>query len=216
MPIFFPGSHLQHMEVPSLGFELELQLPAYATATATQDPGHVCDLDHSSWQCPSHYPLSKARDRTCILMDTSQLVRFLTAEPQQELLPIFFFYCLFIIFQNLFQLVILSLLSFSQFIPRYGFFLLFPVFCFLGRYWEIMMASGLEVTSFFGLDSVLKVLTYSLWFWKLCVNSLFLSSLNMFLIPKRSDLHCAIASPKLLLQNSFLFLFLTPGDSWFK
>ena len=28
---------LQHMEVPGLGVKLELQLPAYATATAMQD-----------------------------------------------------------------------------------------------------------------------------------------------------------------------------------
>ena len=34
----FLGPHLQHMEVPRLEAELELQLPAYATATATQDP----------------------------------------------------------------------------------------------------------------------------------------------------------------------------------
>ena len=32
------------MEVPRLGVESELQLPAYATATATQNPSHVCDL----------------------------------------------------------------------------------------------------------------------------------------------------------------------------
>ena len=31
----FLGPHLQHMEVPRLGVELELQLPAYTTATAT-------------------------------------------------------------------------------------------------------------------------------------------------------------------------------------
>ena len=34
---FFLGPHLWHMEVPSLGVESELQLPAYATATATPD-----------------------------------------------------------------------------------------------------------------------------------------------------------------------------------
>jgi len=30
----FLGLHVQHMEVPSLGVELELQLSAYATATS--------------------------------------------------------------------------------------------------------------------------------------------------------------------------------------
>ena len=34
----FLGPHLRHMEVPRLGVELELQLPAYTTATVTQDP----------------------------------------------------------------------------------------------------------------------------------------------------------------------------------
>ena len=32
------------MEVARLGVELELQLLAYATATAAQDLSHVCDL----------------------------------------------------------------------------------------------------------------------------------------------------------------------------
>ena len=38
------------MEIPRLGVESELQLLAYATATAMQDPSHVCDLHHSSQQ----------------------------------------------------------------------------------------------------------------------------------------------------------------------
>ena len=33
----FLGPHLWHMEVPSLGVQLEPQLPAYTTATATSD-----------------------------------------------------------------------------------------------------------------------------------------------------------------------------------
>ena len=33
-----------------------------ATATAVQDPSHVCDLHHSSRLCQIIYPLSKARD----------------------------------------------------------------------------------------------------------------------------------------------------------
>ena len=36
--LVFLGPHLWHMEVPKLGIESELQLPAYATAIATQDP----------------------------------------------------------------------------------------------------------------------------------------------------------------------------------
>ena len=50
--------------------ELELQLPAYATATAMQDPSHVCHLP-SSQQCWTVNPLSEARDQNHILTDTS-------------------------------------------------------------------------------------------------------------------------------------------------
>ena len=74
------------MEVPRLGVQLELQLLAYITATATRDSSHVFDLHHSSWQHQIPNTLSKARDRTCILIVTSW-VHY--AEPQQELL--FFF-----------------------------------------------------------------------------------------------------------------------------
>ena len=38
---FFSRLHLRHMEVPGLGVELELQLPAYAMAPATPDPNHI-------------------------------------------------------------------------------------------------------------------------------------------------------------------------------
>ena len=48
---FFLGLHLQHMEVPRLGVQSELQLPAYTAATAMWDPSRVCHLHHSSWQC---------------------------------------------------------------------------------------------------------------------------------------------------------------------
>ena len=33
----FLGPHMWHMEVPRIGVELELQLPAYTTATAMRD-----------------------------------------------------------------------------------------------------------------------------------------------------------------------------------
>ena len=64
--LFFLVPHSQHMEVPRLGVQSELQLPAYATAT--QDPSHICNLHHSSRQCRILNPLSKARDLTCNLM----------------------------------------------------------------------------------------------------------------------------------------------------
>ena len=59
-----------HIEVPRLGVPLELHLPAYAGATATRDPSHVCNPHHSSQQHQVPDPLSKARDQTRILMDT--------------------------------------------------------------------------------------------------------------------------------------------------
>ena len=58
------------MEVPRVGVESELQLPAYSTATVTMDPGHVCKLQPSLLQCQILNPLSEAKDRTHILTDT--------------------------------------------------------------------------------------------------------------------------------------------------
>ena len=46
----FLGPHLRHMEVPRLGVKSDLQLPAYATATATQDWSCVYNLHHRSGQ----------------------------------------------------------------------------------------------------------------------------------------------------------------------
>ena len=65
------------MEVPRLGVELELQLPATASATAMPDPSHVCYLHHSSQQHQIPSPLGRARDGTCILMGTSQIPNLL-------------------------------------------------------------------------------------------------------------------------------------------
>ena len=61
------------MEVPRLGVEWGLQLPAYTTATAVPDLSQDMDLPHHSWRCQVLNPLSKARDRTHVLMDTSQV-----------------------------------------------------------------------------------------------------------------------------------------------
>ena len=48
--LFFLGLYLQHMEVPRLGFKLELQLPANITAIVMPDPSCIWALHHSSWQ----------------------------------------------------------------------------------------------------------------------------------------------------------------------
>ena len=58
----FEGPHPWHMEVPRLLVELELQLVAYATATARRDWSCICDLHYSSWQRQILNPLSEARD----------------------------------------------------------------------------------------------------------------------------------------------------------
>ena len=47
----FLGLHLQHMEVPRLGIDLELELQAYIRATAMRDPIHVWELH---WQLGQH------------------------------------------------------------------------------------------------------------------------------------------------------------------
>ena len=76
-----------HVEVPRLGAEWELQLPAYTTATAMRDPSCVCSLHLSSQQCQILNPLSQARDRTSVLMDTNRVV---SAEPRWRLLELVF------------------------------------------------------------------------------------------------------------------------------
>ena len=78
------------MEVPRLGVELELQLLAYTTATATLDPSHVCDLHHSLQQCWILNSLSGARDQTLILMDTGQILNPLSFS--ENFLIIFLFF----------------------------------------------------------------------------------------------------------------------------
>ena len=67
----FSGPHPQHMEVPRLGIQSELQLLTYTTATAMPDLSCVCDLHHSSRQRRILNLLSEANDQTCILMDTN-------------------------------------------------------------------------------------------------------------------------------------------------
>ena len=59
---FFLRPHPWHMGVPRKGVKSELQLPVTATATATQDPSCICDLQHSSQQCWILNPLTEARD----------------------------------------------------------------------------------------------------------------------------------------------------------
>ena len=57
--VLFSGPYLQHVEVPRLRVESELQLLAYATAK--WDLSRVFDL-HNSWQHWILNPLNEARD----------------------------------------------------------------------------------------------------------------------------------------------------------
>ena len=84
------------MEVPRLGVQSELYTPAYTTATAPWDLSHISDLHHSSPQCRILNLLSEARDRTCHVMDASQVrsplshdgnSSYLSLHPDEGLLP---------------------------------------------------------------------------------------------------------------------------------
>ena len=59
------------MEIPRLGFKSELQLLACTTVTSAPDLRCVSNLYQSSRQHQIPNALSEARDRACILMDTS-------------------------------------------------------------------------------------------------------------------------------------------------
>ena len=74
----FLGPHLLQMEAPRLRVQSELQLPAYTTITATQDPRHTCNPHRSSWQRWILNPLSDAREWTHILMDTIRVCQLLS------------------------------------------------------------------------------------------------------------------------------------------
>ena len=67
----FLGPHPQQTEVPRLGVKSELQLLAYATATAMWDRSCIYNLHHRSRQCQILNPLSMAGDGTRIFKDTS-------------------------------------------------------------------------------------------------------------------------------------------------
>ena len=62
------------MEVPGAVAELEGQQQAAVTAVATPDLSCVCDLHYSSGQYRILSPWSEARDRTCVLVDTGQVL----------------------------------------------------------------------------------------------------------------------------------------------
>ena len=80
----FLGPYLRNMEVPRLGVESELYLPAYTTATATQDSSHIRAVTYTTahsntgplthWARPGIEPASSWIP-----------VRFTSMAPQREL-----------------------------------------------------------------------------------------------------------------------------------
>ena len=74
------------MEVPILGVKSELQLLAYATATAMQDPRCIYNLHCSSWQCQILNPLARPGIKP---MSLWILVGFIATKQQWELPCIF-------------------------------------------------------------------------------------------------------------------------------
>ena len=59
-----------------------LLLSAYTRATATQDPSHICDLHHRSWQCQILIPRARPGIKPATLRF---LVQFVSAAPWWEL-----------------------------------------------------------------------------------------------------------------------------------
>ena len=89
----FLGPHLRHMEVPRLGVEWKLHLPACTTATATPDLSRICDLHYTAHSNTGSFnPLSKARDRTHIFTDTSWILNPLSHNGNSRFI---FIFCLF-------------------------------------------------------------------------------------------------------------------------
>ena len=70
--IFFRATSVVYGSSQARG-HIRAAAATYATATATRDLSHVCNLHHSSWQCHILNPLSEAKHQTCMLMDTTQV-----------------------------------------------------------------------------------------------------------------------------------------------
>ena len=144
----FLGLHPRHREGPRLGVKLELQPPAYTTATAMQDPSHVCDLHHSSWQCRIPDPLSEPRDKSCILMDTSRIHFHCTTQELWLLLHlILWLWFLLTLTLSLFILLRTLVLIDSDFISLHSATKILPVNCHLfvhsfNIYWAFTMCQA--------------------------------------------------------------------------
>ena len=74
LPSFLP-SFLPLSRATPAAYRSSLQLLAYTTATS--DPSCISDPSHSLRQHWVLNPLNEARDRTCLLMDTGQVLNLL-------------------------------------------------------------------------------------------------------------------------------------------
>ena len=70
--LLFRVTPVAYVSSPARG-QVEAVAAGLPTATAMWDLSCVFDLHHSSWQHQITNPLSKARDQTHILTDTSQI-----------------------------------------------------------------------------------------------------------------------------------------------
>ena len=66
----FWGLHPWYTEVPKLGVQSKLSLPAYTTAPAMLDPSQICNLHHGNTGALTHWA-NKARNWTWVLLDPS-------------------------------------------------------------------------------------------------------------------------------------------------
>ena len=83
-PAFLSFGLFRAMSTAYGSSQTKCQIRAIATAvrhshnTETLDPGWIYYLGHSSWQHRILNPLIKLGDRTCILMDTSWVLKLLS------------------------------------------------------------------------------------------------------------------------------------------
>ena len=70
--LFFLGLHLLHMEVPRLGFRATAAGLHHCHGNVGSEPC-LQPTPQDLQKCPILNPLSETRDRTCVLMDTSQV-----------------------------------------------------------------------------------------------------------------------------------------------
>ena len=99
-PLFF-FFFLLFMAVPAAyrSSQARVRITSIATASATQGLSCIWDLHHSSWQHRLPDLLSKVRDWTCILMNTSQICfccRHLFLNGSEEKLYVCMHVCIYV------------------------------------------------------------------------------------------------------------------------